>query len=158
MLSKRSQRWEVEAWLQNITTWRADYTQRLKGAVVRHRGGVADTSELKNMLLEYDASQHSLFKVRQEAEKRRDTIMNLKAMVKQLRNEGGVTIAESFSDAHAPTLDGTFSRVYVLVLVGMNPASDRGTINVVREFAVLARSRLSSLGPAGDYYCYYHHH
>ena len=46
-------------------------------------------------------------------------------MVKQLRNEGSVTIAESFSHAQAPTLDGTYDRVYMLVLVGMNPASAR---------------------------------
>jgi len=146
-------RWEVESWLSDMRSWRGTYINDMKGAILVHRNSSSDTNALSAVLAAYEASPYTLLQVRKGFEMRQDTIMNLKAMVKPLQNEGRITVAESFSDYQAPTLDGTYDRVYALVLVGMNPARARSSMDVVRRFFLLAKSRLTSKGGPDVAHC-----
>ena len=68
-------------------------------------------------------------------ERQRDIIMNLKALVHELKESGKVLIAEHFSDYMAPTFDGRYDIVYALVLVGYEPSSSRESIKMARSLS-----------------------
>ena len=53
--------------------------------------------------MQYWASNFSEAAVRQETERQRDVIINLKQLIHQLKYDSGVKIAEHFSDFMGPT-------------------------------------------------------
>jgi len=75
-----------------------------------------------------------------KCEEKQDDITSLLALGSQFKS-AGIIFAEHLSDFYAPTFDSRFDTVYGLVIVGMNPSHDRGSIGLVRDFIELATSR-----------------
>eukprot|EP00755_Sulcionema_specki_P022119 Sspe_Gene.75737::Locus_47318_Transcript_1_1_Confidence_1.000_Length_1569::g.75737::m.75737 len=132
-------RHNAQGYLTEFLKFRSNFAANLTEALANTRSGLVVMEGLVDLLQTYWDSQYNEAAVKQAVETKRDALMNLLALVEELR-KNKVTMAATYSDYQAPTFDGVFDKVYALILV--SPGPDRGGISKLREFNALAESLL----------------
>jgi len=130
----------ADAFKNDFALFRSNFTTKLFFSLQQLQSGFLDQAAMAQLEKDYLQSAFTKAKVAAEVEQRLDNIKNLLALASTFA-EAGITFATSVSDFFAPTFDPRFTRVYGLVLVGLDPSFDRQGLSYVRDFVSLARER-----------------
>jgi len=130
----------ADALKNDFALFRSNFTTVLFFTLQQLQSGFLDQAAMAQLEKDYLQSAFTKAKVAAEVEQRLDNIKNLLALASTFA-EAGITFATSVSDFFAPTFDPRFTRVYGLVLVGLDPSFDRQGLSYVRDFVSLARER-----------------
>lgn len=130
----------ADAYHADFNRFRSNFSANLFSVMQQFQSGYVNQMAMQEAENSYLDSPFTAASVQAEVERRLDQITNLMAQV-ALFEDAGVIFAHSVSSFFAPTFDQHFDRVYGLVLVGLDPSSDRDGIKRVRDFVNLARQR-----------------